>query len=622
LILVVVALLAALSLIGATASAGASAVLVQPSAMLAPDAPQPPVISYQGRLVDPGTGEPKPDGTYNLTFSLYDVASGGTALWTESQNVAVAKGLFSATLGNTNTIDPAIFDGYARWLGVLVKPDVVELSPRIRVASAPYAIWSNLALDAYDADRLGGSLPSSYRDATNLTAGTLNIARYSAVADLMDEGMLGNASGDIAMNNGTVQTNLNADLLDGQQSTAFAAAAHSHDSAYVNATGDSMSGSQFSPVLSVANTSTGAGAYGIYGSTASAQNGVAGVRGSAGVPGTTIVGKYGVLGQSDTGKGVVGVSTDTFGTYGWSTNSWGVRGEGSDGGVFGLSWVVGSTAVRGENSATTGASYGVYGENNSTNGGAAVRGDSTYVGLWGDSSGRWSVYGRSNYAGTEASYAVYGTSSATTNARAIYGIVNSGTGNYAGYFAGPVYVSGMLTKAGGGFKIDHPLDPENKYLYHSFVESPEMMNVYNGNVVLDEEGKAWVEMPAWFEALNQDFRYQLTAIGGPGPNLYIAQKIQDNRFQIAGGAPGLEVSWQVTGIRHDPYADAHRIPVEEVKPVDQQGTYMHPDAYGQPETLGADYQSGNAPEAAPVEPPGNDATASNNSLAPAQPERP
>jgi uncharacterized protein YwbE len=158
--------------------------------------------------------------------------------------------------------------------------------------------------------------------------------------------------------------------------------------------------------------------------------------------------------------------------------------------------------------------------------------------------------------------------------------VNS-AGGYAGYFNGDVAVTGVLTKGSGSFKIDHPLDPENKYLSHSFVESPDMMNVYNGNVILDARGEAWVPLPDWFEALNRDFRYQLTAIGAPGPNLYISEKIQGNRFKIAGGAPGMEVSWQVTGIRHDPFALAHPILVEEGKPEDERGTYLHPDAYDQ-----------------------------------------
>lgn len=93
-------------------------------------------------------------------------------------------------------------------------------------------------------------------------------------------------------------------------------------------------------------------------------------------------------------------------------------------------------------------------------------------------------------------------------------------------------------------------------------------------------GAAWVELPAYFEALNRDFRYQLTPIGGPGPNLYIAQEVQGNRFLIAGGAPGLRVSWQVTGIRHDAYAQANPIVVEVDKPAEARGTLLHPEAFG------------------------------------------
>ena len=171
------------------------------------------------------------------------------------------------------------------------------------------------------------------------------------------------------------------------------------------------------------------------------------------------------------------------------------------------------------------------------------------------------------------------------------------SGGLAAYLNGDVFigdsldVNGNLTKGGGSFKIDHPLDPENKYLYHSFVESPDMMNVYNGNVMLDASGQARVVLPEWFEALNRDFRYQLTPIGRPGPDLYVAREISSNSFEIAGGEPGMKVSWQVTGIRQDPYAEMHRIPVQQDKGIEEQGKYMHPEAYGMPETMGVNYTS-------------------------------
>ncbi|MCA9293605.1 MAG: hypothetical protein KDA20_07310 [Phycisphaerales bacterium] len=139
-------------------------------------------------------------------------------------------------------------------------------------------------------------------------------------------------------------------------------------------------------------------------------------------------------------------------------------------------------------------------------------------------------------------------------------------------------VTGTLTKGGGSFKIDHPLEPERKYLQHSFVESPDMMNIYNGNVTLDSSGRAVVVMPDWFEALNRDFRYQLTCVGGFAP-VYVESTIVGNQFTIAGGTEGLTVSWQVTGVRHDAWAEANRIPVESDKPADEVGTLLHPEAF-------------------------------------------
>ena len=173
--------------------------------------------------------------------------------------------------------------------------------------------------------------------------------------------------------------------------------------------------------------------------------------------------------------------------------------------------------------------------------------------------------------------------------------MGAGEIRYAGYFDGNVTVNGTLSKPGGSFKIDHPLDPENKYLYHSFVESPDMKNIYDGVAALDGNGEAWVELPEWFGALNSDFRYQLTCIGGYAP-VYISRKIADNRFQIAGGTPGLEVSWQVTGIRQDAWAQKNRIPVEELKRADERGLYLHPEAFGQPESRGMNYQLRKAAE--------------------------
>ena len=87
--------------------------------------------------------------------------------------------------------------------------------------------------------------------------------------------------------------------------------------------------------------------------------------------------------------------------------------------------------------------------------------------------------------------------------------VKLSTLRYAGEFYGEVHVTGKLFKDMGGFQIDHPLDPTNKYLYHSFVKTSNMKNIYDGVAVLDTSGKAEVELPAWFGEVNKDFRYQL-----------------------------------------------------------------------------------------------------------------
>lgn len=143
---------------------------------------------------------------------------------------------------------------------------------------------------------------------------------------------------------------------------------------------------------------------------------------------------------------------------------------------------------------------------------------------------------------------------------------------------GNLDIVGNLSKGSGTFKIDHPLDPLNKYLSHSFVESPDMMNVYNGNIITDVGGYAVVQLPEYFEALNRDFRYQLTVIGDFAQAI-VARKIENNHFTIRTDKPRIEVSWQVTGIRDDAFARMNPV-IVEVEKKEMKGTYLHPDAFG------------------------------------------
>jgi hypothetical protein len=235
------------------------------------------------------------------------------------------------------------------------------------------------------------------------------------------------------------------------------------------------------------------------------------------------------------------------------------------------------TAVYGETSG--GATYaGVYGK-------ATV---SQAYGVKGETSAHngYGVYGIANTIAPNAGYGVYG--QANGNGYGVFGNLTTGSTGWAGYFNGKVTITGPLDNPGGSFKIDHPLDPANKFLSHSFVESPDMMNIYNGNVTTDYNGVAVVTLPDYFEVLNRDFRYQLTVIGAFAQAI-IAEEISGNQFKIATSLPNVKVSWQVTGVRQDAWANKHRIPNEEMKSETEKGFFLHPDLYGKDEEKGLDW---------------------------------
>jgi hypothetical protein len=286
----------------------------------------------------------------------------------------------------------------------------------------------------------------------------------------------------------------------------------------------------------------------------------------------------GVKGESSGGNGVVGKSTagGANGVYGETdeVDGLGVSGRNTHSGAWG--YLGGAVAVYGETTATNGT-FAVYGKGII---GIGVVGESqSNVGVAGSSQGndgiRGTTGGGSNFAGVWA----------FNSGNATYACLACGDGGapYAGYFTGNVHVTGAITAGTKPFKIDHPLDPENKVLYHVAVESPDMKNIYDGVVTTDGQGFATVDLPEWFEALNRDFRYQLTVIGSETwARARIAREVEGNAFVIQTDVPHTRVSWQVTGIRHDPFAEVHRVPVEEDKPEGERGRYLHPEAYGRP----------------------------------------
>jgi hypothetical protein len=159
---------------------------------------------------------------------------------------------------------------------------------------------------------------------------------------------------------------------------------------------------------------------------------------------------------------------------------------------------------------------------------------------------------------------------------------------YAGNFQGNVEITGTLNGMSPQVKMDDPLDPANKYLFHASVGSSEMKNIYDGTVTTDSQGLATVQLPEWFEALNTDFRYQLTVIGQFAQAI-VNGKVANHQFSIRTDKPNVEVSWQITGVRQDAYAKANPLVVEQEKDARERGYYIHPELYGAPEEQGVEW---------------------------------
>jgi hypothetical protein len=581
----------------------------------------PPLVKFSGVLTN--ANNTPLTGSVGVVFSLYKESEGGAALWVETQNVAPDKaGHYTVMLGSATSegLPASLFaSGEAHWLGVQAQGQTEQ--PRTLLMSVPYA------LKALDAETVGGKPASSFMLEPQAGA-------QSAVSGKLPPGTItGKGTADfVPMFTGTTTIGNSSifQTVGGNVGIATTSPAAKLD---VKGTEDvrntlTLFPSGTNPALSVHGTAlevsnTGQVTF-VSGQTFPGTGTVSSVGLSAPSSDFTVSGspitKSGTLGLSWTvaptsndianaivkrdGSGNIAVSavsassSTSYPIYGADTSSgsYGVVGVSNNGtgmyaqGPTGLyatatSYGVYATANDGVVGLTNGTGNGVVGRASSGSGvyGAATTGN----GVFGtENSGGYGVYGDST---SSNGVGVVGLADNTGGAGGAFYNDSTGdaifayeqSGGYAAFFDGNVDVDGNLSKAGGSFKIDHPLDPANKYLYHSFVESPDMKNVYDGVATLDASGEATVQMPDWFGVLNRDFRYQLTCIGGFAP-VYIAEELANNQFKIGGGRAGMRVSWQITGIRQDAWANAHRIPVEQEKEAKLKGFYLHPELYGAP----------------------------------------
>jgi trimeric autotransporter adhesin len=603
----------------------------------------PPLVNFSGKALD---AENKPiAGIAGITFSIYKDQYEGVPLWMETQNVtADAAGNYTAQLGATKPqgLPLDLFGtGEARWLGVRINGG--EEQPRVLLLSVPYALK---AADAQTLGGLPASAfvlaappnVSSSPDATAASSSSTAVVQPAlAGTGTTDFVPLWTPNGTTLGTSVLFQSGTGSTAKIGINNTSPASTldvsggttVRGNLSLPATATATSSAGENSQPetfAASVYNSSTKAAvaqafrwqAEPVSNDTASATGSLNLLYGSgASTPAETglKISSKGVLsfatGQTfpGTGKGSVTSVALSAPTTDFTVSGSPVTASGT----LALKWNIAPTSSDTADAIVKRDSTGSFTADNvnlttlnvnatnnlaiianATGGDAAILGGSdTNSGVAGSSV---SGYGVSGIAVNADGIGVYGSNTAEdsiglegvdTTAESIgvvavgpYALVSNGS-TFAGEFIGNVEVEGSLSKDSGSFKIDHPLDPANKYLYHSFVESPDMMNIYNGNVTTDAEGNAVISLPEWFETLNRDFRYQLTVLGQFSQAI-VSSKVANHQFSIKTDKPSVEVSWQVTGIRQDAWANAHRIPVEEMKPAKERGFYRHPELYNAP----------------------------------------
>ena len=504
-------------------------------------------FTYQGELFSGGNAA---QGPHDIQFRLFDAADGGNMLGDKVclAEVPVIDGRFLATLDFGSQ-----FESFGRYIEVSIRQTTglscddddafVTLLPRQKITGVPqagFAEVAGLSLFADSADSLDGQPGSFYTSATNLASGTLSDTRLSGNVPLRSsvstQSFVGSISAPSFIGSGNNLSGLNASniasgtLFDGRLSSNIPRL----NSSFLGFSGviqiDNSQG------LSITNSDLGStflrlGTSGLNATVRSTGTNTKLLFGTTSRPQAVVLDSVGRLILEDS------VSIGTFEAA--TTEELRIRGN--------------DTIVRAvlESGGTDQIAELVFYENLSNTNGVILRED-----------GRGSTNSLFVIDLTSGSETVMATFDRDTNS-----------------FSAPI-------KA---FRIDHPLDPMNKELWHSCVESPEMLNIYSGIVTTDENGYATVVLPAYFSSLNISPRYQLTVIddeqSSSGVEWVLAKVARpigrdgDDRFTIRTSSPGTSVSWQVTGVRNDPVAQRFRIEVEQEKPAERRGMLLVPEAY-------------------------------------------
>jgi hypothetical protein len=562
----------------------------------------PQKINYQGYLTSPPPASVPVNGTVSMTLNIYNVAVAGASLYTETQSVAVTNGLFDIVIGDVTPLTLPFNAQY--YLGITIAPSA-ELTPRQALVSAPYA------LNAKTAENMAGGVAGQVMAVNGGTAGFTSTPFISGDVGIGTptpshklEVNHGGSTG-VAVRSTASFSVVDIDAQSGDAALRFAKAGVNQWNVRNRPADDyfeifELGGGGSRMVIQDATGNVGIG------ETTSPSYKLDVLHG----------GSTGIRSRSSASFSVVDIDAQSgdaalrFQKAG--VNQWNVRNRPADDyfeifelGGGGSRFVIqdatgnvgigettspsykldvlhgGSTGIRSRSS----ASFSVV-DIDAASGDAALRFQRAGV-------NQWNI--RNNPANDDLQ---------------IFELGGGGERLRIENTTGKVVINGDLTVVGTkAFTMDHPMDPLNKLLMHAAVESNEVLNSYSGNITTDGAGKAMVALPDYFEALNKDFRYQLTVVGGGFAQAIVSREVVGNQFEIATNKPNVKVSWEVKGVRNDAHMKKFPFVAEAEKVGALKGKYFDPVAYNVVRTKAANVNPGgggssidDVPPVAPVQP--------------------